>query len=101
MGFDMYEIEVTPEAIGDSRMLKKRERQIVIREVEEQLRYEPTQETRNRKRLHPNQLAEWELRLERYRVFYDVDNAIGIVKVVAVGLKIGNRLYIQNEEYQL
>jgi hypothetical protein len=34
-------------------------------------------------------------------VFYDVDNAIGIVKVVAVGLKIGNRLYIQNEEYQL
>jgi len=29
----MYEIEVTPEAIGDLRMLKKRERQIVIREV--------------------------------------------------------------------
>lgn len=101
MGFDMYEIEVTPEAIGDLRMLKKRERQIVIREVEEQLRYEPTQETQNRKRLRPNQLAEWELRVERYRVFYDVDNAIGIVKVVAVGLKIGNRLYIQNEEYQL
>ena len=61
MGFDMYEIDVTPEAIGDLRMLKKRERQIVIREVEEQLRYEPTQETLNRKRLRPNQLAEWEL----------------------------------------
>ena len=57
----MYEIDVTPEAIGDLRMLKKRERQIVIREVEEQLRYEPTQETLNRKRLRPNQLAEWEL----------------------------------------
>jgi mRNA-degrading endonuclease RelE of RelBE toxin-antitoxin system len=56
----MYGIEVTPEAIGDLRMLRKRERQIVIREVEEQLRYEPTQETRNRKRLRPNQLAEWE-----------------------------------------
>ncbi len=97
----MDEIEFTPEAIDDLRALKKRERQIIFQGIEDQLLHEPAQETRNRKRLRPNQLAEWELRVERYRVFYDVNDATGIVKVVAVGFKKGNRLYIQNEVYRL
>ena len=100
-GFAMFQIEITPEAIDDLRALKKRERQIIFQGIEDQLPHEPALEARNRKRLRPNQLAEWELRVERYRVFYDVNDAKGIVKVVAVGFKKGNRLYIQNEEHQL
>ena len=97
----MYAIVITPEAIDDLRVLKKRERQIIVDQIEAQLQHEPSQETRNRKRLRPNQLAEWQLRIDRYRVYYDVDNGAQVVKVVSVGLKRGNRLYIQNEEYEL
>lgn len=97
----MYEVELTPEAIDDLRTLKKRERQIIFNGIDEQLQHQPTQETRNRKRLRPNPLAEWELRVEQYRVFYDVDTAAQRVKIIAVGVKRGNRLYIQDEEYEL
>ena len=97
----MYEIEFTLETIEDLRALRKRDRQLVVNEIERQLKHEPTQETRNRKRLRPNQLAEWELRIERFRVFYDVDDAAKIVKIVAVGYKRGNRLFIQDKEFKL
>ena len=43
--------------------------------LQEQLQHQPEQETRNRKRLRPNELAEWELRIGTFRVFYDVDQA--------------------------
>jgi mRNA-degrading endonuclease RelE of RelBE toxin-antitoxin system len=54
----MFKIEFTPEAIEDMRLLKKRGRKQVIEEIEKQLNYQPTQETRNRKRLRPNEVAE-------------------------------------------
>ena len=66
----MYEIEFTPEAKDDLRELKVRDRQFVVSEIESQLTHEPTTQTRNRKRLKTNQLAEWELRVDKYRVFY-------------------------------
>ena len=69
--------------------------------IETQLRYAPTIETRNRKRLRPNDAAEWELRIGKYRVFYDVDDQVRIVKVEAIGYKDGNRLYLHGEEYEL
>jgi len=52
-------------------------------------------------RLMPNELAEWELRVGDCRVFYDVNEASDIVKIVAVGYKQGNTLFIQGEEYEL
>ncbi len=69
----MFEIVLTPEAIDDMRSLRKLERQHIFDEIEEQLQHQPTVETRNRKRLHPNELAEWELRSGKFRVFYDVN----------------------------
>jgi mRNA-degrading endonuclease RelE of RelBE toxin-antitoxin system len=97
----MFEIGFTPEAIEDMRLLRKHERKRVIEEIENQLRYQPTQETRNRKRLRPNEMAEWELRVDKYRVFYDVDEESKLVKVEAVGYKKGSKLFIHGEEYQL
>jgi mRNA-degrading endonuclease RelE of RelBE toxin-antitoxin system len=73
----------------------------VIESVEEQLRHQPAQETRNRKRLRPNELAEWELRVASFRIFYDVEEENEIVKIEAVGYKQGNVLFIRGEEYQL
>ncbi len=74
--------------------------------IEQQLRYEAITKTRNRKPLRiPNLLdATWELRCgwhNRYRVFYDVDIENRFVIVLAVGHKLGNRLVIGNEEFEL
>ena len=69
--------------------------------IEIQLANEPTVETRNRKQLRPNELAEWELRVGSYRVFYDVFAEDEVVKVVAIGYKEGSVLYIHGEKYEL
>lgn len=97
----MFEIKFTAEAIEDLRWFKKVDRKRIIAELESQLRYEPAAETRNRKRLRPNQLAEWELRIGRFRVFFDVDPENRLIKVEAVGYKRGSSLFIHGKEYEL
>jgi mRNA-degrading endonuclease RelE of RelBE toxin-antitoxin system len=69
--------------------------------LEEQLTHQPTVETRNRKKLRPNQIAEWELRIGKYRVFYDVDTGANVVEVKMIGYKEGNRLLVRGEAYKL
>ncbi len=97
----MFNIQFTPEAIEVIRLLRKRERKQAIENIETQLKYQPAQETRNRKRLRPNEVAEWELRVGKFRVFYDVDMENKFVKVEAVGFKKGSKLFIHGEEYKL
>jgi len=74
--------------------------------VQEQLLFEPEKATRNRKRLErPIDLrARWELRFgpdNRFRVFYRVDTEQRQVRVLAVGVKERNRLFIGGEEVKL
>jgi mRNA-degrading endonuclease RelE of RelBE toxin-antitoxin system len=57
----MYRIELTPEVIDDLKKLRKFDLKRIMDGIEHQLAQEPTKETRNRKRLRPNQLAQWEL----------------------------------------
>ena len=97
----MYDIEYTLEAIVDLKSFRKYEQQLIVDQVTQQLSYEPAHETRNRKRLRPNSVAEFELRITRCRVFYDVDENRNLVKIEAVGYKEGNRLFIHGKEYQL
>ena len=97
----MYRIELTPEALEDLASLRSFDLRRVVDEIEVQLKDEPTRETRKRKRLRPDQLAEWELRVESFRVFYDVFLEDAVVKVVAVGSKVGNNLFIHGEKYEL
>ena len=94
----MYEIEFTPEALEDLKSLRKFEQKEAIEGIESQLKHEPTLETRNRKKLRPNDVAEWELRIGRFRVFYNVDYEVPIVSVEAIGFKIGNLLFIRGEK---
>jgi mRNA-degrading endonuclease RelE of RelBE toxin-antitoxin system len=97
----MFNVEFTQDAIEDLQSLRKYEQQQIVDAADNQLKHEPDKETRNRKRLRPNQLAEWELRAGDCRVFYDVD-AVGLeVKIVAVGVKAGNKLLIRGEEFEL
>jgi mRNA-degrading endonuclease RelE of RelBE toxin-antitoxin system len=74
--------------------------------IEEQLRFEPETETRNRKPLRqPGAFgATWELRLgphNRFRVLYAVDHESREVQVQAIGVKESNRLTVGGEEVEL
>ena len=97
----MFEIKFTERAIEDLRSFETVKRKQILKGVESMLTHEPTTETRNRKRLRRNKLAEWELRAGNFRVFYDVDQGNKFIEIQAVGYKRGSRLFIAGEEYQL
>ena len=97
----MFEIEFTDEAKADLSWFKKHEQNEIVDGIDENLRHEPNVETRNRKRLRPNQTAEWELRISKFRVFYDVDDIVKVVSVEAIGLKEGNQVFFLGEEGDL
>ena len=97
----MYRIAFTPEAVGDLDDIRVQDARRIIAEIETQLIGEPATPTRSRKRLRPNRLAEWELRIGDFRVFYDVLATDVVVRVVAVGHKAGNQLFVHGERYDL
>ncbi|HHB90382.1 MAG TPA: addiction module toxin RelE [Anaerolineae bacterium] len=77
---------------------------MIRRHIENHLLYEPDVVARNRKPLRQPALSTWELRFgpnNRFRVFYDVDREAHEVYILAIGVKIGNRLIIDNEEIEL
>ena len=97
----MFELKLTLEAVEDLRFFSKADRKWVVNETEKQLAHEPAVETRNRKRLRPNKVAEWELRIDRFRVFYDVDSENRLIKVRTVAYKEGNALYVRGIKFSL
>jgi mRNA-degrading endonuclease RelE of RelBE toxin-antitoxin system len=64
----MYEIRYTQPAIDDLKTFRKHDQQLIVSGIQDQLSFEPTTETRNRKPLRPNPTATWELRLGDIRV---------------------------------
>ena len=96
-----YTISFTQDALEDLAWFKKNEQSEVRDGIYENLEYDPTVETRNRKKLRPNETAEWELRIGKFRVFYDVDKAVHIVAIEAIAEKRGDSLFFQGEEQEL
>ena len=97
-----YRIDYTSDAVEHLEFLTARQRSIVFDSVDEQLTNEATVATRNLKRMRPNPLASWELRLGNLRVYYDVEEAPEpLVRIAAVGVKRGNQVYIGGELYSL
>jgi mRNA-degrading endonuclease RelE of RelBE toxin-antitoxin system len=97
----MFQVSFTPSALDDLCWLRKYDQQQITSAINGQLPHEADRETRNRKRLQPNSLAEWELRTGRYRIFYDIDQSAGEVLIVAVGYKQGSKLFVRGREYVL
>jgi mRNA-degrading endonuclease RelE of RelBE toxin-antitoxin system len=82
--------------------LSPRDRTTLFEALDRRLAYEPTVENRNRKRLRPNPVAPWELRVGRLRVYFDVeDSPRRVVTIQAVGVKDRNRVLIRGEEVEL
>jgi mRNA-degrading endonuclease RelE of RelBE toxin-antitoxin system len=79
---------------------------LIRQKIEEQLTHDPDVATRNRKPVRPPAAfqAEWELRFgsrNRFRVFYQIDPENRQVRIVAVGVKDRNRLFVGGEEVTL
>jgi mRNA-degrading endonuclease RelE of RelBE toxin-antitoxin system len=97
-----FEIEVTREAEAHLEWLSARDRATLFDAFDRRLAYEPTVENRNRKRLRPNPLAPWELRIGHLRVYFDVEEEPRrVVTIQAVGIKDRSRLLIGGEEVEL
>jgi mRNA-degrading endonuclease RelE of RelBE toxin-antitoxin system len=97
-----YRIDYSPETEEHLRALTARRAAEVLDAVIRQLGHQPTTETRNRKRMRPNPLAPWELRIGPLRVYYDVaDEPQPVVRILAVGVKRGNAVIIGGKHLKL
>ena len=83
----LYKLRFAPEIVSHLKALGAGRQQQVIDAMKVQLLHEPAVATRNRKRLRPNPLAPWELRVGTLRVFYDILDDEAVVEVVAIGEK--------------
>jgi mRNA-degrading endonuclease RelE of RelBE toxin-antitoxin system len=90
-----------PAALRQYKRLAATARSLLKKEIREQLALQnPTEETRNRFRLRRlSSHADFELRVEPWRVFYRVYE--GTVIVELVGRKKGNVLLIGGKEFEL
>jgi mRNA-degrading endonuclease RelE of RelBE toxin-antitoxin system len=98
-----YKIEFAESVKTQFKALTARQRVIILDAIERQLIHEPLKETRNRKVLRPNPLAPWELRVGDLRVFYEPEifETAKKIRILAVGRKEGNKLFIGEEVVEL
>ena len=69
--------------------------------IERQLSHQPQRESRNQKLLRPNPLAPWELRVGNIRIFYEVIEDQSLVRILAIGCKIRDKLWIAGEKIEI
>jgi mRNA-degrading endonuclease RelE of RelBE toxin-antitoxin system len=83
-----YRIEYDPAAEDHLARLSARDEATVLEVVVRHLTHQPAAPTRNRKRMRPNALAPWELRVGALRAYYEViEKPEKLVTVRAVGIK--------------
>ena len=97
-----YEVEFAESIKEHMKGLTANQRATIFDAIEKQLVYEPLTETRKRKCLRPNPLAPWELCIGNLRVFYEVaPDEPDVVRILAVGRKRRNKLYIAGKVVKL
>ena len=97
----LFAVKLTGTVCRHLEALRRYDRVRVLDAIKGQLQSSPDQETRNRKPLRENPIADWELRVGDFRVLYEVDAASRMVRVVGVGVKVRNRLLIGGEEIEI
>ena len=93
----VYKITYSNAVANDLKSLAAPERSQILDEIEVQLAHEPNRKTRNRKILvglvppWEHVPPVWELRINEYRVFYDIDDKAKHVMVRAVRHKLPHK----------
>jgi mRNA-degrading endonuclease RelE of RelBE toxin-antitoxin system len=92
-------VALSPDAVRQLGALRAHDRRLVRDQIREQLgESDAKQETRNRFRLRrPSRVADYELRIRDWRVFYRVVD--DTVQVVLVGRKSGTFLVIDRKRF--
>lgn len=82
---DPYAIQYAPQAVSDVRALSAYDRAKVVGAIELHLPYEPTRESKSRiKRMTQPFWSQYRLRVDDFRVYYDVDEPQRRVNVLRV-----------------
>ncbi len=96
-----FTIQFTPNALEHLRGFRKFEQKTITEAIKTYLTYEALTYTRRRRPLRQNPLSHWELRVGKYRVFYDATVESEEVEIKAIGYKEHNRLLIHRKEFKL
>ena len=92
-----FRITITDEAEAQMRALPAREQRILQEAILTRLQDRPTVPTRALKRLRPNPLADFELRVGDLHVLYNVEGQE--VVLLVIGRKVGNKLIVGGQEF--
>jgi mRNA-degrading endonuclease RelE of RelBE toxin-antitoxin system len=100
-----FTLDFAPETVDHLEAIERKHHSLIEKTIDEQLSRTPQRETRNRKPLErPTSFgATWELRFgdkNRFRVFYEVRSAERVVRVLAIGVKVRDRLFVGGKEIQ-
>jgi mRNA-degrading endonuclease RelE of RelBE toxin-antitoxin system len=95
-----FQVILTPSAEADLDYFKRFEQRVVVDAARRYLRNDADVESQHRKKLRANPMAPWELRFGKYRVFYELVD-VTAVKIVAIGYKEHNDLFIRGRRVKL
>ncbi len=99
-----YQIEWSTDAKIDLRWFDKGPQVAILEAAPTFLSDQPGLRSRRKKPMDPNPLGVPRvLRLDEVdaRVYYDMDDAVRVVRVLRVGLKIRNRVFIRGVETEM
>ena len=100
-----YSLFYAPEVHAQIKSIEQRYLRLLEETIKEQLSFTPDQRTRNRKPLEetPGPFgATWELRCgpaNRFRVFYEIVLERREVWILAIGVKVRDRLHFAGKEF--
>lgn len=97
----LYSVRFLDQVEEHLRWLDAGQRKLVLNAISVQLRHQPDRDTRNRRRMRKNPLADYRLRVRNLRVYYDVDPAARVVIIKAVGRKMRDKVLVGAEEIEL
>ena len=95
-----FAVIILPSADIDLAYFRTHEQRIILTGIATHLANDATVETKRRKKLDPNRIAPWELRIDHYRIFYAIEQTT-VINVVAIGYKEHNDLYIRGKRVDL
>src|SRR5437660_5736547 len=104
MSTKRYPVIISEAAFEDLRDIDAKHHSMIRSSILERLSHEPFVETTNRKPRRPNLRGRnlWELRFgpnNRFRVLYRPTAHRSTVRIVAIGVKQGNKLIVRGEEF--
>lgn len=97
----LFKLVYDKEARADLKAFESHQAIAILKSIEKQLGEQPATETNSRKLLRANPFFTWELRIQPFRVFYQVDEEAGEVRIQRIGCKVHNDIYLRGEKFQL